>query len=128
MIIGLIFLFFAIAAISEAVMDSLAHHFKESWFCTFNERFWNPAVSGVNKWKNGDKKQGERFFLSSTLLVGVTEAWHLFKTIRTFTIFCGFGCIEYFFTNSIMVTISSRVVFGIVFTVFYKALEDETVS
>lgn len=119
MIIGFILLFVAIAAISEAIMDTLAHHFKQSVFSTFNEQFWNPAVSGANKWKNGDKKQGEKFLFSSTLLVGITEAWHTFKMIRTFAIFCAFGCIEFFFTGSIIVSLSARVVFGIVFTVFY---------
>lgn len=42
------------------------------------ETYWIKSKSSVNKWKNGDKKQGEKFKLSSTILVMLTDAWHLF--------------------------------------------------
>jgi len=50
-----------------------------------NEMFWNPQKSHVNKWKNGDYKQGEKFPLSSTALVFTTDAYHLFRMGRNVT-------------------------------------------
>ena len=40
--------------------------------------FWVKNLSWRNKWKNGDKKQGEKFFGSSRWFVLFTDAWHLF--------------------------------------------------
>lgn len=113
----------SIAAYCEAVMDTLAHHFEKSIFAKLNSKWWNPVVSGNNKWKNGDKSQGERFFLSSTLLVGFTEAWHLFKMIRTFCVFLAMATLEYQFLKSIYISISARILFGTGFTLFYKILK-----
>ena len=44
------------------------------------EPFFDSTISWQNKWKNGDRNQGEKFFGSSTFLVWTTDAWHLFKT------------------------------------------------
>lgn len=44
----------------------------------------NPKVSTANKYLNGDPNQGPRFPLSTTLLVGVTDKYHLNQTIVTF--------------------------------------------
>ena len=46
------------------------------------ETFWIKNVSSKNKWKNGDKKQGEKFFGSSRWFVALTDAWHLFGLIE----------------------------------------------
>ncbi|WP_125077717.1 hypothetical protein [Rufibacter latericius] len=71
--------------------DTLAHHFEQSIFCkTANQpgaswnkyQFWNPQISWSAKWKNGDPKQGEAFPLSSTVLVFLTDGWHLFNFIQ----------------------------------------------
>ena len=43
----------------------------------FENPWWNKSQSWENKWKNGDPEQGERFFLSSTVLVFLTDGWHL---------------------------------------------------
>ena len=125
MILGLIFLCISLAAICEAIMDTLAHHFEESSFKNLDKNWWNPIYSGNNKWKNGDKKQGEKFFLSSTLLVGFTEAWHTFKTIRTFLIFLTLGLMEYHFMQCFYITLCLRILFGIYFTITYRSLKDE---
>ena len=50
-----------------------------------NSEFWNPNESWVNKWKNGDPQQGEKFPLSSTALVFTTDAYHLFRMGRNVT-------------------------------------------
>ena len=46
-----------------------------------NPLFWHKNKSWQNKWKNGDKKQGEKFFGSSRWFVLFTDAWHLFGYI-----------------------------------------------
>lgn len=40
--------------------------------------YWHKNIACANKWKNGDKSQGERFFGSSRWFVMFTDAWHLF--------------------------------------------------
>jgi len=70
-----------VAGFLNAIMDKLQFHFATSVFADKNPLFWNPAESWKNKWKNGDKAQGEKFILSSTVLVSFTDAWHLFKSL-----------------------------------------------
>lgn len=41
-----------------------------------NPQFWNPAISWLNKYKNGDPSQGEAFPLSSTLFSPFLDGWH----------------------------------------------------
>lgn len=54
--------------------EFLKHHY------TGNSQFWNPSQSWHNKWRNGDPAQGEKFFLSSTALVGLTDGYHMMRT------------------------------------------------
>ena len=68
------------AAIFVAVMDKISFHYNDSIFSKLNELFWNPKESWRNKWKKGTTDK-ERFPLSSTVLVGLTDAWHLFKSL-----------------------------------------------
>lgn len=84
-------LFVSLAAVSESVMDKLQFHFERSVFARLkNKQWWNPKTSWRNKWKNGNKEEGEKFFLSSTIFVFTTDAWHLFKTIRNLFILLSF--------------------------------------
>ena len=55
-----------------------------------NDKFWNPAISYKNKWKNNDPSQGPAFFGSTTIFVGSTDGKHLLGTIRN-TSFIGGG-------------------------------------
>jgi len=70
-----------LAAIFKAVCDKIQFHFST---CVFRKLglFWNPKESWRTKWKNGNKKEGEAFFMSSTWLVGFTDAWHLFQSLQ----------------------------------------------
>ena len=76
------------AAMANAVMDTLTTRYGQSVFARLSpdaQEWFDPAVSWVNKWKDGDRAQGEAFPLSSTALVFTTDAWHFFKFI---TILC----------------------------------------
>jgi hypothetical protein len=46
-------------------------------FPNANDRYWKPALSGANKYKNGDPNQGAKFPGSKTWLVFVTDGYHL---------------------------------------------------
>jgi len=70
-----------ISSASNGIMDKLMFHYTTSIFKNLNPSFWNPSVSWKNKWKNGNKSEGERFLGSSTIFVSLTDAWHLFKSI-----------------------------------------------
>jgi len=73
-----------LAAAANAAMDKLSFRYSESIFArqpATYQHWLNPAISWPNKWKNGDRRQGEAFPLSSTTLVGLTDAWHFFKSI-----------------------------------------------
>jgi len=76
-----------VGAISKAVMDKIQFHFSSSIFKDKHPMFWDPRVSWKNKWKEGDYTQGEKFWLSSTVLVFLTDAWHLFQGIFLTAIF-----------------------------------------
>jgi hypothetical protein len=73
-----------LAAAANATMDKLSFHYEETIFARQSpawQQWANPAISWHNKWKNGDRSQGEAFPLSSTTMVWTTDAWHLAKTI-----------------------------------------------
>jgi hypothetical protein len=116
---------FVLAGAAEGIMDTLQFHYNTSKFKKFsNYLFWDPQHSWKNKYKNGNPSEGERFPFSSTLLVGLTDAWHLFKLLRNLFIFAGiFFLLIYFSVNiwiSLLVTAILRIVFGIFFTLVYK--------
>jgi hypothetical protein len=48
-----------------------------------NDQYWNPDESWENKYRNGDKSQGPKFPLSTTLFTGLTDAKHLTGQIHT---------------------------------------------
>jgi len=78
--LGLSALFFMLAAICNALMDTLQFHwYKFRWNNDVNPQFWNPAISWKNKYidnnpKNGLKYKGVLGFLNNFL-----DAWHIAK-------------------------------------------------
>lgn len=68
-----------IASVVNGAMDMNFNMYDRSIFSKFKGTFWNPSESWKNKWKNGDRNQGERFCGSSTIFVSFTDSWHLFK-------------------------------------------------
>lgn len=123
MILFLIFGIIAslISGVSKAFRDTLAHHFETSIFRNLNPQFWNPVLSGNNKWKNGDKKQGEKFLFSSTLWVALTEAWHVFEMLNVFFICVGVGFLVFYM--GLWGAVIARILYGISFTIAYRLFE-----
>ena len=79
---------FTVAGASNAITEVLRHDYAsfKRTFPTANDNFWNPNLSWKNKYKNGDPKQGEAFFGSTTAFVGATDGYHLTRTINNICI------------------------------------------
>jgi len=69
-------LLFMIAAASNAVMDTLVHHYTTSVFWNKNATFWDPSISWKNKYVDSDPTKPQR-----SIPVAFTDAWHCFKSI-----------------------------------------------
>ena len=67
-----------IFGISKAICDVSECCFNNSKLAKLNPLFWDKHKSWKNKWKGGVAANGEKFFGSSTFLVWITDAWHLF--------------------------------------------------
>lgn len=65
------------AAFYKACMDVLQFRYDVSRFK--DNEWFDPRFSWKNKWKNGNRSEGEAFPLSSTVLVFLTDGWHLFQ-------------------------------------------------
>ena len=74
-------LFWLLAAFCKGIMDTLQFHYYSSSFADRDPLFWNPKESWKNKYKNGDPDQGPKFLFSTTWLVFLTDAWHLFQAV-----------------------------------------------
>ncbi len=106
--------FSILSGISKAVMD-----LSEESKIKGNPLFWHKNKSWQNKWKNGDKKQGEKFWLSSTFFVAQTDAWHLFGVL--FRVFYAkvYICIGLLISIDIWYTFGALVVYIIFASTFH---------
>lgn len=115
--------FAILSGISKAVCD-----LSEEGKIKGNPMFWHKNKSWQNKWKNGDKKQGEKFWLSSRQLISLTDAWHLFGVLfRAFyaKVYICIGLlisIDIWYTFGVLV---SYIIFASTFHIFhtYKILK-----
>ncbi len=115
--------FSVLAGISKAICDLS----EEGKIKFYKKTFWIKDLSWQNKWKNGDKKQGERFWGSSRWFVAQTDAWHLFGVLfRAFyaKVYICIGLlisIDIWYTFGILV---AYVIFATTFHIFhtYKIL------
>jgi len=79
-----ILLIMVIALLSAGMDTMIEPFFLGSRIKTWNQMFWRKDTAWVNKWKNGDKSQGEKFWGSSTVFVMFMDGWHLFKALMIF--------------------------------------------
>ena len=68
-----------LAAMCNAVMDTIAFKYKRSIFNNLNQQYWNPAKSWRNKYKDKMVLKGPAFIGSTTVFSFLTDAWHLFQ-------------------------------------------------
>lgn len=72
----------SIFVVCDAMQDTVAYHFDTSIFKNLNKYYFDPSYSWVNKYKDNNPLEGERFFGSTTFLVWLTDFWHLMKFIK----------------------------------------------
>jgi len=106
--------FSILSGISKAVMD-----LSEESKIKGNPLFWHKNKSWQNKWKNGDKKQGEKFWLSSTFFVAQTDAWHLFGMLFRATYAKAYICVGLLISINIWYVFASLVVYIIFASTFH---------
>lgn len=78
-----------LAGFCDGTKDAISFHYGsfQKVHPQANPQFWNPQLSWVNKYKNGDPAQGEKYLGSSTVFVPFQDAWHGLKAGNTlFTI------------------------------------------
>jgi len=91
--------------IINALMDIIMGRYNQSIFSLFNPDWWNPQLSWKHKWVYPLQppvkawyyfgfypRYKERFIYSSTIFVGLTDAWHFFKIFFIFFIVLGIVC------------------------------------
>lgn len=84
--------FWMYAAKSNAIMDTLSHHFRTSIFEGRNDQYWNPEISWKNKYVDGNVLKGRvkwnilgyEFNKHPSFLDG----WHFHKSLMMVCI-CG---------------------------------------
>jgi hypothetical protein len=74
----------AIAGACDATAEvvRINYSYFDAVFPNANPQFWDAKQSQGNKWKDGNSKNGEKFFLSSTALAWTTDGYHLMRTTR----------------------------------------------
>lgn len=118
---------FALAGSMEGAMDYVNFKYNGP------SRFWNTRHSWKNKWKlsfdHGLETVivgTERFWLSSTVLVFLTDGWHLLKWIRNRMIDLSIFCIiPYEWYISLIFVLCARVAYGICFEICFVSLSNE---
>lgn len=93
----------------------------------FKADFWHKNIAWKNKWKNGDKSQGEKFFGSSRWFVAFTDAWHLFGVLFRISFAASFtlvGMLTKLNALYLLLTIPAYILFATSFHIFhtYKIL------
>ena len=114
MLIILSVIFAILSGICKAVID-----LSEESKIKGNPLFWHKNKSWQNKWKNGDKSQGEKFWLSSTFFVAQTDAWHLFGVLFRTTFAKAYICVGLLISINIWYAFASIVVYIIFATTFH---------
>ena len=115
-------LIFLLAGYCEGMMDWLQFRLTPS-HDMWRSMFWNPQYSWRNKWKNLDPSQGEAFWQSSRLLVGLTDGWHLMKLLRNLCIFLGLlhiAICDITLFEAILTVVLCRVFYGVGFSTTFS--------
>lgn len=75
---------------SKSISDTLQFHYSSSIFSESGSMSFFGVDSWKRKYKNGDVAQGEKFPLSTSLFVFLTDGWHCTNTIQIFSQLAGF--------------------------------------
>jgi hypothetical protein len=76
-----------IAHAAKGAADKLQFHYGRGWTAGLKDHFWKPSESWRNKYRSGPdgkliRPLEERFPLSTTALVFLTDGWHLLQEVQ----------------------------------------------
>lgn len=91
----------------------LADYFDRKNIKNLGNQFWDNSIAWKNKWKNHNPKDGEAYFGSSTILVPITDGWHLTKFIWLMHILAAVISFEQISNYFIVDLVALYLVFGI---------------
>lgn len=121
--------FFQLAAICNAVMDTITHHWDESIFdkpkgeISKWDMWWNPEYSWINKYTDRDSSKPIRKILG-IFDVPFTDAWHTFKS--TMIILLTLSVLTFNYSGNILGYSMLLIVYGFAwnlpFNLFYNRL------
>lgn len=108
-----------IAGAAKGLMDRIRFHWGEApeWMRE-KSRYWNPDISWRNKYHNGIPSNGSKFPMSTTLLVSLTDGWHLLQMIFLTSMSLSIAVLSNY--HWVLSYVVIRLVFGLFFTIFYK--------
>lgn len=116
-------IFIVLAGVCKAVKDTLCFHFNKSVFSNLNAKYWNPNISWTNKYKDW---KTPKFFGSTTFLVWLTDAWHLFDFLQILLSVCAIV-----FYNKIIWCLLDLLIlycaFTLCFEVFFRVLKRKNI-
>lgn len=122
----------SLSGLFMAVMDKLQFHYDKSVFKDIKPNFLNPQISHKNKWMFGVPAGGDKFWLSSTLLVFLTDGWHLAKFMFLncvtlafyFALILGFHLHVFSVLKFLLVVIAGRIIMSATFHIFFTYILD----
>lgn len=121
-------LLFAIAGMFNAVMDKLQFHYNKSIFPPLGSdhkllggghNYWNPDVSWANKYKDNDPSKGAKFPLSTSVLVFLTDGWHMMQFMMLNAFALAATPLMDNIWHTIIAFVALRVAFSAVFHLFF---------
>jgi hypothetical protein len=68
----------------DGTVETISHHYSyfKNRLPEANDKYWNPQVSWVNKYKNGNPNLGPKFTGSMTVLAWTTDGYHMLRTSK----------------------------------------------
>lgn len=123
------------AAMFNAIMDTISHHFYESIFNKRDKvkwvRFWNAEISWKNKYVDYDPakgrkkwviiKRGSQVFLTMNKPVQLTDGWHMMKSLMLVSIIAAVS-VEAQTGNPFIALILLGIYYNLCFRAFYKVI------
>lgn len=112
----------------RSIWNKLADYCDSKGYHFFGQAYWNYENAWRNKWKNGDPKQGERFFLSSRALVTFMDGWHLMKCFWLIHFFCAIVNYTPITSYAILDVVIYYFSFGTFHSLFFSILQVEPIK
>lgn len=131
MLLIISFLFISLAAICNAIMDTITHHWDISIFdeaegeITKRDMWWNPDYSWINKYLDKNPEKGLKKIFFGLFDKPFTDAWHTFKSLMIIFIVLSIITFNYslaIWYEYIIAFIIYGILWNLIFNLFYNKL------